>query len=125
MTVTAKQIYDAALVLMDEVLETGNIVPDQPEYYEAKALSLINSLQLELLPLSATPTILTSLSETVSVPDRTALLIMPYGLAAHLLIQEDGSTASFFNARYDELKRRQPTAITAITDAYGIVEGMQ
>jgi hypothetical protein len=45
---------------------------------------------------------------------------LPYGLAAHLLINEDQNRAAFFNARYDELKRKRPANIVAIKDVYGI-----
>jgi hypothetical protein len=41
------------------------------------------------------------------------------------LIQEDANAASFFNVRYDELKRKMATSITPIEDVYGIVGGMQ
>jgi hypothetical protein len=125
MAVTAKQVYDMALVLMDEVLETGNIVADQPKYYEAKALSILTTLQAELLPLSTTPVIITDLSQNLLLPDRVSILVLPYGLAAHLLIQDDPNSASFFNARYDELKRKVQTSITPITDVYSMFGGVQ
>lgn len=118
MAVKAKQVYDLALVLMDEVQENGSITPDQPEYYETKALSILTLLQAELLP--TTPAAITDLSQDMSVPDKTALTVLPYGLGAHLLMSEDMSIASFLNARYEELKKKTPTTITKIDDVYGI-----
>jgi hypothetical protein len=127
MAVTAKQVYDQALVLMDEVIETGTITTDNPNYYNTKALSILTTLQTELLPLSVTPTVITDLSQELLVSDRVALLTLPYGLAAKMLISEGGSgdtltMATFYNNRYDELKRKTPTSIQPITDVYGIVE---
>lgn len=123
MAVTAKQVYDIALVHIDEVLETGDISADPKNYYEAKAIKILTTLQAELLPLSATPTPITSLTSNLAVSDRVALTVLPYGLAAHLLIVDDPNTSAFYNARYDELKRKVPTGgITPITDVYGVTE---
>jgi hypothetical protein len=119
MAVTGKQIFDAALVLMDEVTETGNVVTENPDYYKVKALNILTTLQAELLPLSSTPVPITDLSQNLLVSDRTALLVLPYGLAAHLLLADDMNLASFLNARYDELKRKMATGgITPIKDVY-------
>jgi hypothetical protein len=48
---------------------------------------------------------------------------MPYGLAAHLLLQEDPAAANFCQQRYDELKSRLhiglPASSEEIEDVYG------
>lgn len=48
---------------------------------------------------------------------------MPYGLAAHLLLDENPTAASFFNQRYEELKASLraglPTMSEDIEDVYG------
>lgn len=119
--VTAKQVYDMALVLIDEVTEAGSVAPDTPKYYEAKAKSILTQLQTELLPASQVPEVITELNQALLLTDRVAIQILPYGLAAHLLMSEDTNAASFFNARYDELKRKIPTKIQPITDAYNVV----
>lgn len=124
LAVTAKQVYDMALVLIDEVLETGNIVADQPKYYQAKALSIMTMLQTELLPSDITPVVLSDINDELTVDDRLALLVLPYGVAAHLLIQEDANTASFFNARYEELKIKKRATQKPIEDKYNILGGM-
>ncbi|MEK5175083.1 hypothetical protein NST63_17950 [Heyndrickxia sp. FSL W8-0496] len=123
--ITAKRVYDQALVLIDEVLETGAIVPDQPEYYEAKALSILTTLQTELLPLSVEPEIIKEMDQPLLVSDRVALTVLPYGLAAHLFISEDLTISSFFNDRYEELKKRKPTEIIPIVDKYNVTSGMR
>lgn len=119
--VTAKQVYDMALVLIDEVTEEGSVTPDTPKYYESRAKSILTQLQSELLPASQEPEIITDLNQALKLTDRVAIQVLPYGLAAHLLLIEDANAASFFNARYDELKRKTLTVITKITDVYGVV----
>jgi hypothetical protein len=124
MTVTAKQVFDAAMVLIDEVLETGSIVPDQPEYYQAKARSILTTLQTELLPPTINPVPITDLNQPMLLSDRVSLSVVPYGLAAHLLIQEDVNTAAYYNARYDELKRKVHSTSGPITDVYDVLGGL-
>lgn len=121
MAVTGNQVLDRALTLMDEVTETGAITTDTPEYYKTKALNVLNILQVELLPLSASITPITDLSQNLQVTDRIAYLVLPYGLAAHLLIVDDMNMASFWNARYEELKRKIPTEIKPTEDVYGVL----
>lgn len=122
MPVTGKQVYDIALVHIDEVLETGDISADPKNYYEAKAIKILTTLQAELLPLTATIAPINSLDDVLTLSDRIALTILPYGLAAHLLIVDDPNTAAFYNARYDELKRKLPSGgIVSITDVYGVL----
>jgi hypothetical protein len=125
MSVTGKQVYDMAMVLIDEVTEIGSVQPDTPKYYETRSKSILTTLQAELLPPSETPTVITDLTQDLDVSDRIALLVMPYGLASHLLVQEDVNTASYFNARYDELKRKIPTDFEDIEDNLGVLGGMQ
>lgn len=119
MPVTAQQVFETALALMDEVTENGTITTETPEYYKTKAVSFINLLQVELLPPTAAITPITQLDQTLQVNDRVALLILPYGLAAHLLLNDDMAISSFFNARYDELKKKIPTHAVPIADVYG------
>lgn len=119
--VTAKQVYDMALVLIDEVTEVGAVTPDTPKYYESRARSILTQLQTELLPASQIPEVITDLSQNLLVSDRLALSVLPYGLAAHLLITEDINTASYFNARYDEMKRKTVTSIEPIEDVYNVL----
>ena len=39
----------------------------------------------------------------INLDDYIAQTVMPYGLAAHLLIDENPTVASFFQQRYEEL----------------------
>lgn len=68
------------------------------------------------------PTIITSLSQTLEIDDITAITVLPYGLAAHLLLTEKKDDATFFNQRYEDLKAenaiKQPMSEDAIVDMY-------
>ena len=104
---TGTEIYEAALVLMD-----ANNDADTSEY-ESKALSIINVLRGELYPYSDTfdtsgtgrpiCPIMTDLDDEIGLDDYIAQSVMPYGLAAHLLLDENPTAAGFFNQRYAEL----------------------
>lgn len=125
MAVTAQQVYDMALVLMDQVTDSGTITSETDSAaVKVKALNMLTQLQAELLPISQTPGVITDLSQNLSVTDREALLILPYGLAAHLLLNEQSNAAPFLNDRYEELKRKRKTSITAVTDVYSVTQGM-
>lgn len=70
-----------------------------------------------------TPTVITALTDVLQVDDVTARTILPYGLAAHLLLQENPDVASFYNERFEDLKReaskRPPAAFETIENVYG------
>lgn len=122
MTVTAQDVFVIAMNIMDEVSQDGTY-DGFPDDYKKKSWSLLTMLQAELLPSSAEPLSITDNLSVIQVDDRTALTALPYGLSAHLLITEDQARASFFNSRYDELKRKRPATITTITDVYNVSEG--
>lgn len=124
MAVTVEQVYNIALSLIDSVDETGNYSADNPDEAIRKTLDFLTTLQVELTSIDQTPQILTDLNNVLTVSDRVALLVLPYGLAAHLLIQEDPNSASFFNSRYDELKVKIPSSVESITDQYDVLSGM-
>jgi hypothetical protein len=119
MAVIAQDVFTIAMDLMDEESETGAF-DGYPDEYKKKAWSLLTMLQAELLPPTVSPLAVISENSVLQIDDRSSLTILPYGLAAHLLINEDQNRAAFFNARFDELKRKRPAKITAIKDVYGI-----
>ena len=69
------------------------------------------------------PAMLDDLYTEIDLDDYICRSVMPYGLAAHLLLAEDPSTAGFCQQRYDELKagltRGLPAVSEDITDLYG------
>ena len=125
MAIKGQQVFDMAMAFIDEVSENGNLVVENPEYYKTRARTILTTLQGELLSPLENVTVVTDLAQDLLVSDRVALTVLPYGLAAHLLLTEDLNTASFFNARYEELKRKIPTTITPISDNYDVLGGME
>jgi hypothetical protein len=121
MSVIGQDVFKIAMDLMDEESEDGTF-DGYPEEYKKKAWSLLTLLQAELLPPSVPPLAVTSENNVMQIDDRTSLTVLPYGIAAHLLMNEDQNKAAFFNARYDELKRKRPVKIGAIQDVYGVTK---
>jgi hypothetical protein len=115
--INAQQVFVTAMHLMDEESEDG-VYSGYPDEYKKKAWSILTLLLAELTPASGTATYVENEASLILADDRTALTILPYGLAAHLLMTEDQTRAAYFNARYDELKRRRPAIITKIVDVY-------
>ena len=72
--------------------------------------------------------VFTSLTDKVPLDDELALTVMPYGLAAALLADENPPLANFLQARYEELLQKfsvigpivkQPAEFEPIADVYG------
>jgi hypothetical protein len=121
--ISAQEIFITAMNLMDEDSEDGTFQGYSDEY-KKKAWSILTLLLAELVTASGTTEVIADETTLVSVDDRIARTVLPYGLAAHLLINEDQNRAAFFNARYDELKRKKTAIVTPITDVYSVTSGM-
>lgn len=112
---TANEVFDQAIHLMDEQNETnGKTRTQDTKEYEYRTLSILNTLLPELYPYSDTysasetgkrPVVvrLDTLSQPIDLDDAICRGVLPYGLAAHLLLGENDTMASFFNQRYSEL----------------------
>jgi hypothetical protein len=122
--INAQEVFITTMNLMDEETEDGTYT-GYPDEYKKKAWPILTLLQAELTPASGSTTSIVNESSVFQVDDRTALTVLPYGLAAHLLMNEDQSRAAFFNARYDELKRKRPAVISKIVDVYAVTEEAQ
>lgn len=132
---TALDVFTSAMALMDEVDETtGSADTEDTREYKNRTLPIINLLVGELFPYSDTfkqektgkrPTAakVEDFETGIGIDDYLCRSIMPYGLAAHLMMQEDPVSANFFQQRYDELKmlsaRGMPAEIEDIEDVYG------
>lgn len=119
-------VFDRAIHLMDEQNETnGKTRTQDTKEYEYRTLSILNVLRNELYPYSdtyevrsdgkrAVPPELTSMEQPIDLDDALCQSVMPYGLAAHLLLGENDSMASFFNQRYMELLNQLKSRATAV-----------
>ena len=148
---TCSDVFDLAMGLMDEVDEfTVQTQTVDTREYRARTPFIIETLLRELYFASDTfndpkqpvgkrpvpPYIIPTgdtitannlelfMNRQVPLDDFVARTILPYGLAAHLLLQEDVQSASFFQQRYEELLRWYRSSIPSdwesVWDAHGI-----
>jgi hypothetical protein len=115
----AQDVFMISMSLMDEISSDGTFAGYDDDY-KKKAWPILTVLQTELLPLSTNPTDITDENSTLLVDDRVGKTVLPYGLAAHLLLSENAQLASFYNDRYEELKRKKKAIIAPIADVYGV-----
>lgn len=134
---TPEWVFARAIHLMDEQSEAnGETTTTDTNEYRMRTLSILNVLRHELFPYSDTfetgedgkriicPE-LKSFTDEIGLDDVMAQGILPYGLAAHLLLGENDSMASFFNERYAELMqtlaKKRPSVWEEITPYYGLL----
>ena len=130
---TAQQVFEMAIALMDSMSDDGKADTSDNAEYKTRTLPILNILRGELYPFSDThetdddgrpiAALIRSFDKPIDLDDYVCQSVMPYGLAAHLLLAEDPATANFFQQRYDELKltlaRGLPAASEDIEDVYG------
>lgn len=138
MATTAQTVFERAMHLMDEVNEsTGAADTADTKEYKNRTLAILNILAVECFPASDTYTVsaagkrpvcpeVTAFAEELGLDDGICRGVLPYGLAAHLLLDENPTSASFFQQRYEQLlaeaKRGVPAVAEDITDLYGGIE---
>lgn len=135
-TTTAQRVFDLAMGLIDEVNESsGETDTSDTREYKVRTLLILNTLRGELFPYSDTYEVtqpgkrpivaaIETFSQVIGLDDYICQTVLPYGLAAQLLLDENPSAAGFFQQRYEELRdklaRGMPQGSEAITDCYGI-----
>ena len=136
-TTTAQRVFDLAMGLMDEVNETSGGTDDaDTREYKVRTLLILNALRGELFPYSDTYAaeepgkrpileVIQSFDQVIGMDDYICQSVLPYGLAAQLLLDENPDSASFFQQRYEEMRmnlaKGLPKQSEAISDVYGIV----
>lgn len=131
---TAQRVFDLTMALMDEMSESGATDTADTKEYKNRTLNILNVLRGELYPYSDTylesdtgkrpiAIVIQNFTDYIVLDDYICQSILPYGLAAHLLLDENPSSASFFQQKYDELKaglaRGMPKTSEDIEDIYG------
>lgn len=135
----AQMVFDLAMALMDEIDEQGRTDNQDTKEYKNRTLGILNILRGELHPYSddtypkepgstegvslrPIAPLISNFEDAICLDDYLCQSVMPYGLAAHLLLDENPSSASFFQQKYDELKasaaRGLPQVATDIEDVY-------
>lgn len=135
-TTTAQRVFDITMGLIDEVNEnSGETDIADTREYKVRTLLILNALRGELYPYSDTydvdragerpiVSVIQDFDTPIDLDDYICQSVMPYGLAAHLLLDENPASASFFQQRYEELRNNLskglPKTTEAITDCYGV-----
>ena len=135
-TTTAQRVFDITMGLIDEANEnSGETDTADTREYKVRSLLILNALRGELYPYSDTyevetagerpiVSVIQDFDTPIDLDDYICQSVMPYGLAAHLLLDENPASASFFQQRYEELRNNLskgfPQDGEAITDVYGV-----
>ena len=140
MATTALQIFSTTMALMGLLDNSGNADIASNLAHKNKTVPFINLLLPECLIASDTfatvanddgthsrtiPAPIAAITDTVPLDDGVCRLVLPYGLAYHLLISEDDTTAkpSLYLQRYEEklaeMKKTVPAVSEDSTDVYG------
>lgn len=103
-------IFDQAIRLMDEQdAASGETRNSDTGEFRLRTLGILNVLRHELYPYSQTFEVgrvcpeITDFDQPLDLDDVLAQTVMPYGLAAHLLLGDNNVSAAFFQQRYSEL----------------------
>jgi hypothetical protein len=131
---TGQWVFETTMAMIDELNATGEADYSDTTEYKNRTIPILNILQGELYPYSDTykqrndrkrPVIypLESLEDYINLDDYICQTVLPYGLAAHLLVDENPTMAAFFQQRYEELLRGLRNGIPGmsedIVDVYG------
>lgn len=124
---TARQAYEYALALMDEIKEDGTADAQTTAGYAGKAPRLIDMLHRDLAGAEGKTVTeaITSLSDALIISDDTAARILPFGLAAKFALSDrDAASYNEFSTEYKRQKRTIPGTQSDIADEYGILSGI-
>ena len=136
MATTAQQVFETAMALMDQLGTDGSPNTADNREYRDRTLLILNALRGELFPYSDTYAaeepgkrpilaVIQSFDQVIGMDDYICQSVLPYGLAAQLLLDENPDSASFFQQRYEEMRmnlaKGLPQQSESISDVYGIV----
>lgn len=119
-------IFDIAMSLMDELSAEGESQSKDTLEYEHRTPRIMNILTAEYMVLvgdASSWAFAEGMDDMTPATQNYAVTVMPYGLAANLLIDENPTAASFFQQRYEELRSvylaKSAATISDIENVYG------
>lgn len=124
---TARDVYELSLALIDEIETDGSISIETAASYGGKAPRIIDVLQKELafyegVTLTAR---INELDDALEISDDTAMRIMPYGLAASFaLADKNGDLHGDYSFMYRSLIRTIRMDEVDISDEYNVLDGL-
>ncbi len=127
--VTAGDVFDAAIAVMDELDSDGSSRNTSTADYAARTPAILNMLISEYRLCGGSGKVIEPL-ETLDdgmgdIPDTYSLAVMSCGLAANLLLDENPSAAGFYEQRYEQMRNTffaRSACTSLITDVYGGIE---
>lgn len=133
---TVSDVFDVTMQLIDEVSDTGATQTTDTEEYRNRTIGIMNILISECYPISDEKdnTKLDSAWRAVQdfddslkgIDNTLALGVMPYGLAANLLTDENPTAANYYQQRYEALlaakRSRMQADVGEIENVYGGIE---
>lgn len=134
---TVQNVFDIAVRLMDAQNEsTGSTDTVDTKEYRLRTPSLLNSILDRAYPASDTyaggsdgkrpvcPKV-ADMTDEIGLDERLCTGVLPYGLAALLLTEENPALSNFFWQTFleqlEEAKRGLPSGIDSIEDCYGVL----
>lgn len=118
----AEDIFVITMAMIDEMNDNGTLDATTTAEYKAKAPSILTMLQNEIIGIEnryrkyeeyVYPVPIEDLKQNIQIDDIKANTLLTNGLAAHLMIHENKTLASFFQERYEEMKNRYLKPIPA------------
>lgn len=109
----AQIIYDITMSLMDERKNDGSVDVNSTKDYLARSPGILTVLQTEIIlelrrigmDISESEEI-KQMNADIDLEDDICLGIIPYGLGARLLAQEDSALSNYFNSLYEDRLNR-------------------
>lgn len=133
---TAKAVFDKAMYLMDAQSESsGATMTGDTKEYQVRAVGILNTLLDVVYPASDTfqfsderrPALddITSLDDELDLDARILRDVLPNGLAAKLLSEENPRLADYFQQTFEErLAKAAAQAPAQFEDIDGVAGGM-
>lgn len=135
MATNAQRVFDLTMAIIDELNENGSANTADTSEYKNRTLQILNVLQGELYKYSdryimpevgkraiAQP-IMDFEKDIESLDDYISISVLPYGLAAHLLMDENPAVAGTCLQIYEELRADLSRGLISgsedINDVYG------
>ena len=135
MSTTAQNVFDLTMAAIDELNDNGKADTSDTREYKNRTLQILNILQGELYLYSDTYKASENGKRSIAIPiisfnepiadldDYICRTVLPYGLAAHLLMDENPSLADTCLQRYEELRAKLMSGLNTgsedIKDLYG------
>ena len=105
----AQTIYNITMSLMDERKDDGSVDISSTKDYLARSPGILTVIQTEItMELKKVGADVETLDEVedmdtdIELKDDICFAIIPYALAAQLLLQEDATLSNYFASKYDE-----------------------